>query len=115
MKKAAISSIIAIILGYLGTVFGAEIMNWPQLGPILSIVVMGAAIITSLENDKWKFQFKRHTFFQYDLAIKHLNCTGWRNAKLRKNTLSIILEIRIYSCINSGCICHSIASSILKK
>lgn len=41
MKKAAISSIIAIILGYLGTVFGAEIMNWPQLGPILSIVVMG--------------------------------------------------------------------------
>ena len=52
MKKAAISSIIAIILGYLGTVFGAEIMNWPQLGPILSIVVMGAAIITSLENDK---------------------------------------------------------------
>ena len=40
MKKAAISSIIAIILGYLGTVFGAEIMNWPQLGPILSIVVM---------------------------------------------------------------------------
>ena len=32
MKKAAISSIIAIILGYLGTVFGAEIMNWPQLG-----------------------------------------------------------------------------------
>ena len=52
MKKAAISSIIAIILGYLGTVFGAKIMNWPQLGPILSIVVMGAAIITSMENDK---------------------------------------------------------------
>ena len=52
MKIAAISSINAIILGYLGTVFGAEIMNWPQLGPILSNVVMGAAIITSLENDK---------------------------------------------------------------
>ena len=32
-----------------GTVFGAEIMNWPQLGPILAIVVMGAVIITSLE------------------------------------------------------------------
>lgn len=27
MKKAAISSIIAIILGYLGTVFGTEITN----------------------------------------------------------------------------------------
>ena len=52
MRKAAVSSIVAIILGYLGTVFGAEIMKWPQLGPILSIVVMGAAIITSLENDK---------------------------------------------------------------
>lgn len=49
MRKAAISSIIAIILGYLGTVFGAEIMNWPQLG---SIVVMGSAIITSLEKGK---------------------------------------------------------------
>ena len=51
MRKAAISSIIAIILGYLGTVFGAEIMNWPQLSPILAIVVMGAVIITSLEKD----------------------------------------------------------------
>ena len=49
MRKAAISSIIAIILGYLGSGFGAEIMNWPQLGPILAIVVMGSAIITSLE------------------------------------------------------------------
>ena len=52
MKKAAISSIIAVILGYLGTVFGAEIMNWPQLGSILAIVVMGSAIITSLEKGK---------------------------------------------------------------
>lgn len=52
MKKAVISSIIAIVLGYLGTVFGYEIMNWPQLGPILAGVVMGCAIITSLENDK---------------------------------------------------------------
>ena len=52
MRKSAKSSIIAIILGYLGSGFGAEIMNWPQLGPILAIVVMGAAIITSLEKDK---------------------------------------------------------------
>ena len=34
------------------TVFGAEIMNWPQLGSILAIVVMGSAIITSLEKGK---------------------------------------------------------------
>ena len=52
MRKAAISSIIAIISGYLGSAFGAEIMNWPQLGPILAIVAMGAVIITSLEEDK---------------------------------------------------------------
>ena len=52
MSKAAIASIVAIILGYLGSAFGAEIMNWPQLGPILAIVVMGSAIITSLEKKK---------------------------------------------------------------
>ena len=52
MRKSAKSSIIAIIFGYLGSGFGAEIMNWPQLGPILAIVVMGSAIITSLEKEK---------------------------------------------------------------
>ena len=52
MGKAIISSIVAIVLGYLGSAFGYEIMNWPQLGPILAIVVMGFAIITSLEKDK---------------------------------------------------------------
>ena len=52
MSKAIISSIVAIVLGYLGSAIGYEIMNWPQLGPILAIVVMGFAIITSLEKDK---------------------------------------------------------------
>lgn len=52
MSKAIISSIVAIVLGYLGSSFGYEIMNWPQLGPILAIVVMGSAIITSLEKEK---------------------------------------------------------------
>ena len=52
MSKAVISSIVAIVLGYLGSSLGYEIMNWPQLGPILAIVVMGSAIITSLEKDK---------------------------------------------------------------
>ena len=49
MRKAIISSIVAIVLGYLGSVIGYELMNWPQLGPILSIVIMGSAILTSLE------------------------------------------------------------------
>ena len=51
MKKAVISSIIAIVLGYFGSACGDEFMNWPQLGPILAIVVMGCAIITSLEKE----------------------------------------------------------------
>ena len=46
MSKAIISSIVAIIVGYLGSAFGYEIINWPQLGPI---VVMGSVIICSLE------------------------------------------------------------------
>ncbi len=52
MTKAITSSVIAIILGFIGTAFGGEMLNWPQLGPILAIVVMGSAIITSIENHK---------------------------------------------------------------
>ena len=52
MSKAIISSLVAIVLGYLGSAIGYEIMNWPELGPILAIVVMGCAIITSLEKDE---------------------------------------------------------------
>ena len=52
MSKAILSSVIAIVLGYFGTSLGDAIMNWPQLGPILAIVVMGSAILTSLEKDK---------------------------------------------------------------
>ena len=29
MNKAIVSSIIAIVLGYLGSALGYEIMNWP--------------------------------------------------------------------------------------
>ena len=52
MNKAIVSSIIAIVLGYFGTALGDEIMNWPQFGPILAIVVMGSAILSFLEKDK---------------------------------------------------------------
>ena len=52
MSKAVKASIIAIVLGYFGSALGYEVMNWPQLGPIFAIVVMGAAIITSLEKDE---------------------------------------------------------------
>lgn len=49
MKKALVSSILALVLGYLGSALGYELMNWPQLGPILAIIVMGTAILTTLE------------------------------------------------------------------
>ena len=52
MGKAILASVAAIILGYVGSALGYEIMNWPQLGPILSIVVMGSVIICSLEKHK---------------------------------------------------------------
>jgi hypothetical protein len=52
MGKAIIASVVAIIVGYFGSAIGDAVMNWPQLGPILAIVVMGSAIITSLEKDK---------------------------------------------------------------
>lgn len=52
MNKAIVTSVIAIVLGYFGSALGYEIMNWPQLGPILAIIVMGSAILTSLERDK---------------------------------------------------------------
>lgn len=52
MGKAIISSVVAIIVGYFGSAIGDAVMNWPQLGPILAIVVMGSVIITSLEKDK---------------------------------------------------------------
>ena len=40
MGKAVISSILAIIVGYFGSGIGDAVMNWPQLGPILAVVVM---------------------------------------------------------------------------
>ena len=48
MGKAIITSVISIVLGYLGSAIGYETMNWPQLGPILATVVMGSVIIYSL-------------------------------------------------------------------
>ena len=52
MGKAIKSSIIAIVVGYFGSAIGDAVMNWPQLGSILAIVVIGSAIITSLEKGK---------------------------------------------------------------
>ena len=42
----------AILVGYLGSALGYEMMNWPELGPILSIVIMGSVIICTLGKGK---------------------------------------------------------------
>ena len=52
MKKAIAASVAAILVGYLGSALGYEMMNWPELGPILSIVIMGSVIICTLEKGK---------------------------------------------------------------
>ena len=52
MSNVIIASILAIILGYFGSGIGDAVMNWPQLGPILSIVVMGAFILRAIESKK---------------------------------------------------------------
>lgn len=40
-----------IILGYLGTVFGNDLMNWPQAGPIAAIATMGAFLLAALKKN----------------------------------------------------------------
>ena len=51
MRKSVKAFIITIVCGYFGTVFGDEFLNWPQLGPILAVAVMGVAILSSLEDE----------------------------------------------------------------
>lgn len=51
MGKVIITSVVAVVLGFVGSGIGYE-MNWPELGPVLSIVVMGSVIIYSLEKHK---------------------------------------------------------------
>lgn len=52
MKKAIAASAAAILVGYLRSALGYEMMDWPELGPILSIVIMGSVIIYTLEKGK---------------------------------------------------------------
>lgn len=51
MKKG-IAIAVTIVIGYLGTVLGAELLNWPQLGPIAAIAAMGYCILSEIEKKK---------------------------------------------------------------
>ncbi|MEG0923785.1 MAG: binding-protein-dependent transport permease [Anaerovoracaceae bacterium] len=41
--------VVTIIVGYFATVLGAELINWPQLGPISAVATMGAFILNEIE------------------------------------------------------------------
>ena len=46
MGKAILAAIVTLIVGYLGTVVGLELLgNWGELGLLIAIAVMGAFII----------------------------------------------------------------------
>ena len=48
MGKAILAAIVTLIVGYLGTVVGLELLgigNWYEFGLLIAIAVMGAFII----------------------------------------------------------------------
>ena len=46
MGKAILAAIVTLIVGYLGTVVGLELLgNWDEFGLLIAIAVMGAFII----------------------------------------------------------------------
>ena len=46
MGKAILAAIVTVIVGYLGTVVGLELLgNWYEFGLLIAIAVMGAFII----------------------------------------------------------------------
>ena len=46
MGKAILAAIVTLIVGYLGTVVGLELLgNWVEFGLLIAIAVMGAFII----------------------------------------------------------------------
>ncbi|MEG0485011.1 MAG: binding-protein-dependent transport permease [Oscillospiraceae bacterium] len=51
MKKV-VAVVITIIVGYFATVLGAELINWPQLGPVSAVATMGVFILNEIENKK---------------------------------------------------------------
>ncbi len=44
-----IAVIVTIVVGYLGSALGYEIMNWPQLGSVLAVITMGLFLWNAVE------------------------------------------------------------------
>ena len=45
-----IAVVATFIVGYLGSAFFAEWMNWPEAGPVLAVATMGVFILNAIEN-----------------------------------------------------------------
>ena len=53
MGKAILAAIVTLIVGYLGTVVGVELLgNWYEFGLLIAIAVMGALSSTSMTRSK---------------------------------------------------------------
>ena len=53
MGKAILAAIVTLIVGYLGTVVGLELLgNWVEFGLLIAIAVMGALSSTSMTRSK---------------------------------------------------------------
>ena len=58
MGKAILAAIVTLIVGYLGTVVGLELLgNWVEFGLLIAIAVMGAFIIYFNDKKYDKFAF----------------------------------------------------------
>ena len=45
--------LISLVIGYIGTVIFAELLNWPQGGPVLAIGYVGSEIIGFLAQKEY--------------------------------------------------------------
>ena len=58
MGKAILAAIVTLIVGYLGTVVGLELLgNWVEFGLLIAIAVMGAFIIYFNDKKEDNFAF----------------------------------------------------------
>lgn len=45
MGKAILAFIVTFVCGWIGMIIGSEFGNWPELGILIAVAVMGAFII----------------------------------------------------------------------
>ena len=74
MGKAILAVIVTLIVGYLGTVVGLELLgNWVEFGLLIAIAVMGAFTSTSMTRSKTTSGLFNWTNRDL-LLLRHTNC-----------------------------------------